>query len=120
MDSYRDAAHIWDFTNPANGYPQMQDIDFMALLDKQYSGNAHHSTEGNGAVLPGPFHGSDISQHSKQLSSSSNTPPSGDTPSPSDSHDSHYDDADGAAPKRKATREPSEGPSSKTSRHSLA
>lgn len=115
MDSYRDPAPIWDFTNPANGYTQMQDIDFMALLDKQYSGNARNSTDGNGVTLPGQFHASDPAQQPNQLASSSNTSPSNDTPSPSDSHDSHYDDGDAPAAKRKATSEASEGPSSKTS-----
>ncbi|KAF6765923.1 hypothetical protein DFP72DRAFT_1213 [Ephemerocybe angulata] len=120
METYRDPAPLWDFTNAGTGFAQMQDIDFMSLLDKQFHPNPIHTDSGALDTRLPPAD-SFTGANQNKTASSSRTTPSDDTPSPSSSHDdsNHFDD-DGPAPKRKATGDADDGPSSKTMKGSNA
>jgi hypothetical protein len=110
MESYRNTPPLWDFTSAANSYPQMPDLDFMSMLEKQFPGPISNSADGlsfGGVYSQNPNH-----LDTRNLTSSSRSSPSDDSPSPTD--DSlPLEEAEAPAGKRKATEDVEEGPSSK-------
>lgn len=107
MEAFHDSQPLWDFSASPTSYNQMQDVDFMSLLDKQFQPGTH---------IPEPLPLSGFNS-SKTASPSRSSPSSDDSPSPSGSFSDlhpHDDDADAPAPKRKATDDAQEAPNSKT------
>ncbi|TFK19903.1 hypothetical protein FA15DRAFT_626213 [Coprinopsis marcescibilis] len=117
MEAFQDVPPLWDFSNTV-AYPQMQDEDFMNLLQKQFPttgiadplsfGGAFHDT---GSINP-------QSVNTLPLHSSLSPPSEDSSPSPSNSNQDH--DEDTPAPKRKASDDDDfeDGPSAK-SQHTM-
>ena len=116
MDSFQDVTPLWDFS--AANYTQMQDQDFLNLLQKQFP-NAGAMVDP--MAFGGGYGGVVNPQNVNKNSLPALSPPSEDSsPSPPNSGDNHhdYDEDTPSAPKRKADDDLENSPNAKN-QHTL-
>ncbi|KAH6917666.1 hypothetical protein BKA70DRAFT_1252839 [Coprinopsis sp. MPI-PUGE-AT-0042] len=117
MDTFQDVTPLWDFS--AANYTQMQDEDFMNLLQKQFP-NA--GTMVDPMAFGGVYGGVVNPQNVNKRPLPALSPPSEDSsPSPPNSGNNHHDSDDAETPvstKRKADDTPEDGPNAKA-QHTL-
>lgn len=112
MDTFQDVTPLWDFSS--TNYAQLQDEDFMNLLQKQFP-NAGAMVDP--MAFGGGYGGVVNPQNVNKGPLPALSPPSEDSsPSPPNSGNSHHDFDDTDAPvsaKRKADDSPQDGPNAK-------